>query len=194
MGLISFFINPNDKLLSELPSDGAGFEPVFADADAVYENEYSIDLTNLAPLIAAPFEPHNVHPVRDFLGTKIDSAFVGSCTNGRMSDIQSVHEIISNGGVKDGIMLRIVPSTRNIQKAVLSAGYAMDFIDAGCVFSHAACAGCASGQIGMTGDGEVQISTGNRNFKGKQGNGKTFLASPIVAAYAAQHGEIWLPK
>ena len=196
MGMISLMIPPTDKLMKELPKAYYAENPeiVYADENAVYDKEFVIDIENLEPLLSAPFTPHNVHPVSEYIGTKVDSVFVGSCTNGRISDIEKVHEIIKGEQVADDTILRIVPSTINGQIHLLSTGIASDLIQAKAVFSHPACAGCASGQIGMTGLGEIQVSTGNRNFKGKQGAGETYLASPIVAAYAALKGEIWLPK
>ena len=196
MGLISLMIPPSEGILNEIKKikPEANLEPVYADNNAKYQKEYTIDISDLEPLIAVPFAPHNVHTVREYIGTKVDSVFVGSCTNGRISDINQVHEILKDKKVADDTILRIVPTTHSEQIELLTSKTAIDLVESGAVFSHPACAGCASGQIGMTGVGEVQVSTGNRNFKGKQGAGETYLASPLVAAYAALKGEIWLPE
>ncbi len=197
MGLISIIIPPTEGLLrelDELSSPRWDFEPIYADADARYEAEYTVDVTELEPLLAAPFSPDNVHPVRDYLGKKVDSVFVGSCTNGRAEDIAAAVEAMGNAPVAEGTIMRVVPATRKVVAQIVASGDWQKLFSAGAVVSHPACGGCAQGQIGMTGRGEVQISTGNRNFKGKQGLGETFLASPVVAGLAAAKGEIWLPN
>ncbi len=190
MGLISIIIPPNEALEKELKEWTPGdFGIIAADSDARYEAEYTIDIGNLKPLIAAPFEPHNVHPVEDYQGVKVDSVFVGSCTGGRISDLRALAAELDNGVAKD-INLRVVPATRRtIAKAIEEGVYARLF-DAGATISHAACGGCASGQIGMTGAGEIQVSTGNRNFKGKQGAGETFLSSAKIAGRVAAKGTL----
>lgn len=197
MGLVSVMIPPNEPLISELESLAPprwDYQPIYADIDAHYESEYDIDVSGLEPLLAAPFSPDNVHPVREFLGTRVDSVFVGSCTNGRAEDIEAAVDAMCGGSVAPKTIMRVVPATRRVSWEIMRSGVWQQLFDAGAVVSHPACGGCAQGQIGMTGEGEIQISTGNRNFKGKQGAGKTFLASPIVAGYAAVKGEIWLPE
>ncbi len=197
LGLISIILPPNEPLLSELDNLAQPrweYEPIYADADAKYENEYSVDISNLEPLLAAPYSPDNVHPVREFIGHRVDSVFVGSCTNGRASDIELAADAMQGEKVAYNTIMRVVPSTRRVTWEIMRSGVWQQLFDSGAVVSHAACGGCAQGQIGMTGKGEVQISTANRNFKGKQGAGDTFLASPLVAGFAATHGEIYLPK
>ena len=196
LGLISIIIPPNQPLLAELNNLAKprwDFEPVYADSDAKYEAEYNVDISDLEPLLAAPFSPDNVHPVREFIGQRVDSVFVGSCTNGRASDIEAASDAMQGKKVADETIMRIVPATRRVTWEIMRSGVWQELFDSGAVVSHAACGGCAQGQIGMTGKGEIQISTGNRNFKGKQGAGETFLASPVVAGYAATNGKIYLP-
>ena len=190
MGLISLMIPPNGSLINELKRWSPGeFEEIKADADAHYEDEFTIDITNLEPLVAAPYAPHNVHPRREFAGKKVESVFVGSCTGGRISDLIVLDSRVKNG-IAPGMILRVVPATRRTLKLAVDSGIYESLFTAGAVISHAACGGCASGQIGMTGAGEVQVSTANRNFKGKQGNGETFIASALVAGDVAATGTL----
>ncbi|MEA3474980.1 MAG: aconitase family protein, partial [Candidatus Cloacimonadota bacterium] len=128
--------------------------------------------------------------VKELKGLKVDSVFVGSCTNGRIEDMRWVAEILKGNKVANGVMLRIVPTTKEVYGQMLKEGLIQVLYDAGAIISNPGCGGCASGQIGMTGKGEVQISTANRNFLGKQGDGDTYLASPVTAAFAAINGEL----
>lgn len=190
MGLISMIIPPNQKLVDELKTwYPADFDIVTADSDAEYESEHTIDIGDLEPLIAAPYEPHNVHPVTDFDGRSIDSVFVGSCTGGRITDLRALANEVERG-IAENVILRIVPATRRTLAAAIEEGIYNKLFEVNATISHAACGGCASGQIGMTGAGEVQVSTGNRNFKGKQGAGETFLASAKIAGRAAAKGTL----
>ena len=135
--------------------------------------------------IACPPKPDNVKDVAELKGLKVDSVFVGSCTNGRIEDMRQVAGILKGNKVADGVMLRIVPATKEVYGQMLKQGLIQILYDAGAIIANSGCGGCASGQIGMTGKGEVQISTSNRNFAGKQGDGETYLASPVTAAIAA---------
>ncbi len=196
LGLISILFPPNENLINELEDLSPAkwdYEQVFADHDAKYREEHTFDLRDLEPLIAAPHSPDNIKTVRELIGTRVDSVFIGSCTNGRASDIEAAADAMDDGQIAAGTIVRVVPATRRITSEIMFNGVWKKLFDMGAVVSHAACGGCADGQIGMTGAGENQISTGNRNFKGKQGAGNTYLASPLVAGYAATHGKIWLP-
>jgi 3-isopropylmalate/(R)-2-methylmalate dehydratase large subunit len=163
-------------------------EPIFADSDAYYEKTFTIDVTGFKPMVSRPGEPHDTVDVTDVLGKKIDSAFIGSCTNGRMNDMKKVAAILKNRKVAPGVVLKIVPATDEIWKQCLKEGLIDIFIKAGAMISNAGCAGCAAGQVGQNGLGEVTISTGNRNFPGKQGKGSVYLASPEVVAASAVAG------
>ncbi len=164
-------------------------ESVEADPDATYAKHYVLDLSELdSPRVAAPPYPHNVKPAAELEGTLVDTVFIGSCTNGRISDFRDVAEIVKGKKIKT--MGYIVPSTREVFAQMLEEGLVETLFNAGFVISNPGCGGCASGQIGMTGNGEVMISTSNRNFQGKQGNGLVHLASPRTAAYSALKGEI----
>jgi homoaconitate hydratase family protein/3-isopropylmalate dehydratase small subunit len=164
------------------------FEPLFADDNANYEKTFTIDVAAFKPMVSRPGEPHNTVNVSEVSGVKIDSAFIGSCTNGRMNDMRKAADILKNRKVAPGVVLKIVPATDEIWKQCLNEGLIDIFKKAGALVSNAGCAGCAAGQVGQNGLGEITISTGNRNFSGKQGKGSMYLASPEVVAASAVAG------
>ncbi len=163
-------------------------------AKAEYTDSVAIDVTGLTPQIAAPPSPENVFAVSELRGTDIDSGFIGSCTNGRTEDLAAAARVIKGRKIREGIMLKIVPATRRVYEEVLDQGILETLFSCGAIISNPGCGGCAEGHIGLTGEGEVQISTGNRNFAGKQGKGKTYLASPEVVAASCVAGQIISPK
>jgi len=188
MGGIILLFPPNGPVLEHFDGLGKKADPVFADADASYEKTVEIDVSGLVPLISRPGHPEDVVPVSDVAGTKIDSAFIGSCTNGRYEDMRAAAEVLRGRKVAPGVVLKIVPATRAIWQRCLSDGLVDIFIRAGALVGNPGCAGCAEGQIGQNGPGEVTVSTGNRNFPGKQGKGSVYLASPATAAASAVAG------
>jgi len=166
---------------------------VYADPDAEYIETVLVDITGLKPLVACPPNPANVKPVRQVAGTRVDSVFLGSCTNGRFEDFAAVAEVVQGQRIQPWVMASVVPATRRVYERMLHEGLIATLFEAGFIISNPGCGGCASGQIGMTGRGQVQVSTSNRNFRGKQGAGDTYLASPITAAWTALKGEITVP-
>jgi len=192
-GIIAIF--PPNNAVIEFCSKATGrkIEPVLADDDAVYERNIEIDIDGLQPQIARPGHPEDVVNVKDVVGTKIGSAFIGSCTNGRYEDMKAAANILKGRKVAPGVVLKIVPATDSVWKQCLSEGIVEIFKDAGALVGNAGCAGCAAGQIGQNGPGEITVSTGNRNFAGKQGKGEVYLASPAVVAASAVAGVIALP-
>ena len=163
---------------------------VFADIDAEYKETFEIDITNLKPMISKPGHPEDVVSVESVTGRKIDSGFIGSCTNGRMEDMVATAKVLKGKKVAPGRILKIVPATDEIWKKCLDKGLIKIFKDAGALVGSAGCAGCAAGQIGQTGSGEVTVSSGNRNFIGKQGKGDIYLASPETVAASLVAGFI----
>jgi 3-isopropylmalate dehydratase small subunit len=161
-----------------------------ADSDADYEKIIEIDISNIQPMISKPGHPEDVISVKEASGRIVDSGFIGSCTNGRIEDMKKVAEILRNRKIAPGRVLKIVPSTDKIWKQCLDGGLIKIFKDAGALVGSAGCAGCAAGQIGQTGSGEVAISSGNRNFLGKQGKGDIYLASPSTVASSLVAGYI----
>jgi 3-isopropylmalate/(R)-2-methylmalate dehydratase large subunit len=168
--------------------------PPAPDPDARYAGTIEIDVTGLGRQIAVPPSPNTVKPAGDVHGVRIDSGFIGSCTNGRTDDFVEAASILKKHKVKKGVMLKIVPATRRVYEELLQKGVLADLFAAGAIVLNAGCGGCAEGHAGLTGKGEVEISTGNRNFPGKQGKGPVYLASPAVVAASCARGEICAPE
>ncbi|NEW85341.1 MAG: homoaconitate hydratase family protein [Mariniphaga sp.] len=191
MGAIAILIPPSEDIIHycEMHS-GKKPTPVFADADANYTNAFEMKLDDFLPSISMPGKPHDVVPIEQVKGLKIDSVFIGSCTNGRIEDMRAVANILRKHKVAPGVVMKIVPSTDEVWNECLSEGLIDIFKRAGAMVSNAGCAGCAAGQVGQNGPGEVTVSTGNRNFAGKQGKGEVYLASPATAAASAVSGYI----
>lgn len=194
MGAIIILFPPTPEIVGYCRARArSSFEPVFADHDAEYELTADIDVSTFVPMAARPGEPHDTIGVKELPVTRIDSAFIGSCTNGRMEDMRVAADILRGRKVAPGVVLKIVPSTDAVWKQCLDEGLIDIFKQAGALVSNAGCAGCAAGQVGQNGKGEVTVSTGNRNFPGKQGQGSVFLASPAVVAASALAGYITTP-
>jgi 3-isopropylmalate/(R)-2-methylmalate dehydratase large subunit len=195
MGGIIGFITPNNDILGNLKllSGKYAMQPVLPDEGADYVETIEMDLSNLEPLAAAPPRPDNIKKVSQLKNVKVDSVFIGSCTNGRLEDFKVVADVLRGHKVKSSVMLKIVPATKKVYAEMLNRRMIDELFEAGAIVSNPGCGGCASGQIGMTGKGEVQVSTSNRNFRGKQGDGETYLASPAVAAMSAIRGHICAP-
>ena len=194
MGAIIILFPPSKAVIKYCSiKSGNKFEPLFADPEAHYEKEFTINASTFKPMVSRPGEPHDTINVSEALGTKIDSVFIGSCTNGRMKDMNKIAMILKNRKVAPGVVLKIVPATDKIWKECLDKGLIRIFKDAGALVSNPGCAGCAAGQVGQNGPGEITISTGNRNFPGKQGKGSVYLSSPEVAAASAIAGYITTP-
>ena len=193
-GIITLF-PPNDAVIEHCAeAAGRDIQPVIAARDANYEHTFEIDLDGLEPLLSKPGHPEDVSDVKSLVGTKIDSAFIGSCTNGRFEDMKAAADILKGRKVAPGVVLKIVPSTDRVWRRCLDEGLIEIFKRAGALVGNAGCAGCTAGQIGQNGPEEITISTGNRNFAGKQGQGEVYLASPAVAASSAIAGAIALPS
>lgn len=194
-GIIGFVPECKRPLKEEIGHfSGSKFSPLKPDKDCVYKDEIEIDLDGLPPQVAAPYSPTNVFSVSELGEVKIDSGFIGSCTNGRTEDFEEAYRVLKGRKVKEGIMLKIGPATKRVYEELLEKGIIEGLFRSGAIISSPGCGGCAEGMIGLTGEGEVQISTGNRNFAGKQGKGKTYLASPAVVAASCVAGQITSPE
>jgi 3-isopropylmalate dehydratase small subunit len=195
MGGIIILFPPNDEIFKFYKEKfGQTIKPVFADKDVEYEKTIEIDIDGLQPMISRPGHPEDVINVDEVKGKKIDSGFIGSCTNGRLEDMRAVAQILKGKKIAPGRILKIVPATDSIWKTCLKEGIIKIFKDAGALIGSAGCAGCAAGQIGQTGKAEVAVSSGNRNFTGKQGKGDLFLASPATVAASLVAGYITTPN
>jgi len=189
-GIIALF-PPNEEVLAYCSSaSGRQLSPLAADPGAEYAGTVEIDVQGLAPQVSRPGHPEDVADAASVAGTKIGSAFLGSCTNGRIEDMRAAAGILANRKVAPGVILKIVPATDVVWRQCLSEGIIDIFKQAGALVGNAGCAGCAAGQIGQNGPGEITISTGNRNFAGKQGKGEVYLASPATVAASAVAGVI----
>ncbi len=194
MGAIILLFTPNEEIMNYCEkATGRKIEKVVADQDAEYEQVFDIDISKFTPKVSLPGAPHDTSDIKKQDIVKIDSAFIGSCTNGRLEDLRIAASILKGKKVAPGVVLKIVPSTDDIWNKAYDEGLIKIFKDAGALVSNAGCAGCAAGQVGQNGPGEVTVSTGNRNFPGKQGKGEVFLASPAVVAASALAGYITTP-
>ncbi len=191
MGAIIVLFPPSDEVIAFAEErSGRSVEKLTADADAVYDQTFDLDLSAFVPMMSRPGHPDDTIDINAVKKTKIDSAFIGSCTNGRYSDMVAAANVLKGRKVAPGVVLKIVPATDAVWQRLLDEGYIKIFKDAGALVSNAGCAGCAAGQVGMNGPGEVTISSGNRNFAGKQGAGKVYLGSPAAIAASAVAGYI----
>jgi 3-isopropylmalate/(R)-2-methylmalate dehydratase large subunit len=170
----------------------------YSDEDATYCLVLDIDVAALEPVIAYPFLPSNGHPVSKAVADKIkiDQAFIGSCTNGRLSDLKTAAEILEGKKVHEDVRLIVTPGTQKILKEAYKLGYMDIIIDAGGVVSNPTCGACLGGYMGILGDEEVAVSTTNRNFVGRMGSrsSKVYLANSAVAAISAITGYITDPR
>jgi 3-isopropylmalate/(R)-2-methylmalate dehydratase large subunit len=194
MGGIIGFTSFNQKRLAELKNFiDKDIEPLRPDPDASYKEIVEINIDDLVPQVSVPFSPSNVKDISELKNIKINSGFIGSCTNGRLEDFEIASDILRGKRIKEGVRLVIVPATKRVYKELLDKGIIEILFKAGAMILNPSCGGCAEGHAGLTGKGEVQISTGNRNFAGKQGKGMTYLASPAVVASSCIAGEIISP-
>lgn len=169
-----------------------------SDADATYCTELNIEVDKLDPVIAYPFLPSNGHSVvqAESEKIKVDQAFIGSCTNGRLADLKVAAEILDGKRVHEDVRLIVTPGTQQILREATKLGYIDIIVDAGGVVSNPTCGACLGGYMGILGDGEVAISTTNRNFVGRMGSrsSKVYLANSAVAAISAITGYITDPR
>ncbi|MCG6928341.1 MAG: 3-isopropylmalate dehydratase large subunit [Acidobacteria bacterium] len=169
---------------------------VHPDSDATYERTIGIDVSSLEPQIACPHTVDNVKPVATVSGTKVDQVVIGSCTNGRLDDIAVAATTLRGKKVARGTRMLVFPASGRIFQEALEKGYVSDLMRAGAVVMNSGCGPCLGVHEGALGDGEVALSTTNRNFKGRMGNpkGEVYLCSPEVAAASALTGEITDPR
>ncbi len=172
--------------LSQSPFLPISFSPT------AYKQTYSFTLSSLRPQIACPPSPDNVVPIDEVIGTKIHAAFIGSCTNSRLEDLQAAASVLRGKTLAPGIRLVIAPASRAVFNAALADGTIQTLSEAGATFIPSGCGPCVGTHQGVPGDGEVILSSTNRNFPGRMGNpnAEIYLASPSVVAAAAVAGEI----
>ena len=171
-------------------------EAVPADGDAVYEETLEIDVSRIEPQVARPHTVDNVGPVGDVEGTRIDQVVIGSCTNGRLDDLETAAAVLRGNRVAKGTRMLVFPASWRIYKEALARGIIADLVGAGAIIMNPGCGCCLGVHQGALGDGEVALATTNRNFKGRMGNpdASVYLASPLTAAVSALHGAITDPR
>ena len=167
-----------------------------ADADAVYDEEYTIDLSTLKSTIAFPHLPENTKTIDEVGDITIDQVVIGSCTNGRLDDLKIAASILKGKKVKKGLRVIVIPATQQIYLDAMEAGYIRTFIEAGAIVSTPTCGPCLGGYMGILAENERCVSTTNRNFVGRMGHvdSEVYLASPAVAAASAITGKISEPS
>ena len=168
-----------------------------ADEDAVYDEEYTIDLSEIRPTVAFPHLPENTKTIDEIQeSVAIDQVVIGSCTNGRLDDLRIAAEVLEGRHVAKGIRCIVIPATQKIYMEAMEEGLLKTFIEAGAVVSTPTCGPCLGGYMGVLAEGERCVSTTNRNFVGRMGHVKSevYLASPAVAAASAVAGQIACPE
>lgn len=167
-----------------------------SDEDAIYEKVYEYDVSKIEPQVACPHLPSNVKPVSKLKNVKVDQVVIGSCTNGRISDLRSAAKVLKGKKVKAGLRLIVIPATQNIYLQAVKEGLTEIFVKAGGIFSTPTCGPCLGGHMGILTEGETCIATTNRNFIGRMGSPKSevYLSNPAVAAASAVKGRIVHPE
>lgn len=162
------------------------------DFDAAYDSEYEIDLNKIRPTVSFPHLPDNTRTIDEVGDVYIDQVVIGSCTNGRISDLRVAAKILKGNKVKKGVRCLVFPGTQKIYLQALEEGLITDIVEAGAVFSTPTCGPCLGGHMGILAKGERAVSTTNRNFVGRMGHteSEVYLASPAVAATSAITGKI----
>ena len=167
-----------------------------ADPDAVYAREVVIDLDKLEPTVAMPHLPENTKVVSEVAGLPINQVVIGSCTNGRISDLRAAAQVLKGKKVAGGVRCIVIPATQEIVLQAMQEGLIQTFIEAGCAVSTPTCGPCLGGHMGVMAEGERTVSTTNRNFVGRMGHvtSEVILASPAVAAASAVAGCVADPR
>lgn len=198
MGVKCAFIPPDantEEYLKGRLKDASRYRPVRADADAVYERELNVDLSRLEPMVACPHEVQNTKPIAQVEGTRIDQAFLGSCANAKYEDLAVAARILKGRHIHPNVRFIITPGSKEIMLEAVKSGVAATLLEAGGLFTNPGCGACA-GDGGVMADGEVCLSTANRNFLGRMGSSKAeiYLSSPATLAASAIKGAIADPR
>ena len=171
------------------------YSPVSSDPDADYERVFEFDAEAVPITLAKPMSLDNTAPIDEVAGTRLDQVFIGSCTNSRITDLRKAARILDGRQVAPGLRLIVTPSSHEVAKQAEREGLIRIFLEAGAAWTTATCGACLGGHQGVLGEGEVCLSTTNRNFPGRMGDPKAlvYLANPAVAAASAITGEITHP-
>ncbi|MEM3041158.1 MAG: 3-isopropylmalate dehydratase large subunit [Nitrososphaerota archaeon] len=197
MGAKTGIINPDETTSRYVKNKtGKSFRALTSDPDATYEKIFEFNVDGLEPQVACPHSVDNVKPVSEVEGTEIDQAFLGSCTNGRLEDLETAAMFLRSGRVKRGVRLLVTPASQEIYLQALQRGLIEIFLRAGACICNPTCGACFGGHMGLLASGEVCISSSNRNFMGRMGSpqAKIYLASPATVAASALGGKIVDPR
>jgi 3-isopropylmalate/(R)-2-methylmalate dehydratase large subunit len=197
MGAKAGLIEPDQKTVDYVKArTDKPFTPIKSDPDATYERVVDVDVSDLEPQVAVPHSVDNVKPVSELDDVKVDQAFVGSCTNGRLEDLRVAAQILKGKKIARGLRLVVIPASQEIYLNALSEGLIKTFMDAGATIGNPNCGPCLGGHMGILAEGEACISSSNRNFVGRMGSTKAFvyLASPATVAASAITGKITDPR
>lgn len=172
------------------------FEPEISDEDAEYVQTIEIDLESMGPVVSRPNSPANVVPVAEVRGVRVSQVNIGTCTNGRLIDLQQALEVLRGRKVAPGVRLIVTPATEIVRKAAEALGLLEEFRDAGAMINPPGCGPCGGWHQGLLDENDICVATHNRNFPGRMGSAKAqiYLASPYVAAAAAVAGELISPE
>lgn len=199
LGYVKQIQNPKSKIQNYTPKGcrqaQAKFKNLKSDVDARYEKIYEWDVSELEPLVACPHLPSNVKPASKLKNITVNQVVIGSCTNGRISDLRIAAKILKGKKIKPGLRLIVIPATQKIYLEAVKEGLAEIFVKAGAVFSTPTCGPCLGGHMGILAEGEVCLATTNRNFIGRMGSPKSYvyLSNSSVAASSAITGRITHP-
>jgi len=197
MGGKTGLVEPDQKAINYLKGRSTKpYEIMKTDSDAKSLETMYVDVNELEPQIACPHNVDNVKPVSEVEGTHIDQVFLGSCTNGRLSDLRTAARIMKGKEVSKNIRMLVIPASREVYTKAMDEGLLRTFVDSGALVCNPCCGPCLGGHIGLVGPGEVSLSTSNRNFKGRQGSpdAEVYLSSAAVAAASAITGKITDPR
>ncbi len=199
MGAKNTMFFPDDitkKYLNNIGISDSSYNPIFADKDAKYYNELEYDLTKISPTIACPHTVDNIKPVTEVADLDIQQCLIGTCTNGRFSDLQIASDILKGKKISPNVRLLIVPASKDIFEKALNAGIIETLVRAGGILLPPGCGPCLGAHQGALAPGERCLSTANRNFKGRMGckEAEIYLASPATVAVSALYGKITDPR
>ncbi len=197
MGAKNGYFVPDEKTADWLGGRARGpYEMVSSDAEAEYESVLSYDLTVIGPQVACPHTVDNVKPVGEIQGIRVDQVLIGTCTNGRLEDLEAAAKILRGRRIHPKVRVLVIPASWEVYKEALRTGTLAVLADAGCVILNSGCGPCLGAHEGTLAAGEICLSTSNRNFRGRMGHrdSEIYLASPATAAASAVEGEITDPR
>jgi homoaconitate hydratase family protein len=197
MGAKNGYFAPDEKTLAYLEGRArTEFTPVYSDEDAAFARVLRCDLASLEPQVACPHTVDNVRPVTEVAGTRFHQALIGTCTNGRMEDLEAAASILKGSRVHPGVRVLVIPASRQVYVQAIKQGILETLSEAGCVILNPGCGPCLGAHQGVLAPGEVALSTANRNFRGRMGSrdSEIYLASPATVAASALNGVITDPR